>query len=172
MAIKRTIRGIRDKIPPGYVLGRAGTVGSRKQGPVQLIPFIQSNRGGVGGGGSGSGVTTLAFEFFAGGTMRPNEVVGQQIAPVAFTLPVGLPGSYGKSVVASTGALVLSIRKATAAGGLGSVIGTITFTTSTEGVISFLTATTFAIGDRLLITCPAPANATLADTTILLMGNL
>lgn len=172
MAIKRTIRGIRDKIPPGYVLGRAGTVGSRKQGPVQLIPFIQSNRGGVGGGGSGSGVTTIAFEFFAGGTMRPNEVIGQFVAPAAFTLPATLPGSYAKAVVASTGAIVLSIRKATAVGGLGSVIGTVTFTASATGVLAFTADVVFAIGDRLLITCAAPANATLSDTTILLMGNL
>jgi hypothetical protein len=172
MAIKRTIRGIRDKIPPGYVLGRSGTAGSRQQGPVQLIKFTPSRDGGVGGGGSGSGVTTIAIEMYAGGLMRANEVVGQIIAPVEFTLPATLPDSYAKAVSASTGAVVLTIRKATAAGGVGSSIGTITFTNSTEGVIVFASDVAFAVGDRLLVQCPNPANASLASTTILLVGNL
>jgi len=169
MAIKRTIRGIRDKIPAGYILGRLGS--GRGQGPVQLIK-ADFNNGRVSGGGGGSGVTSIAIEIFAGGLMRPNEVVGQIIAPVEFTLPTNLPDSYAKAVVASTGAIVLSIRKATAVGGTGSVIGTITFTGSATGVISFLSDVAFAIGDRLLVTCPSPANATLSGTTILLMGNL
>ncbi len=170
MAIKRTIRGIRDKIPAGYVLGRSGS--GRGQGPVQLIKFTPDGFGAVGGGGSGSGVTTLALEFFAGGLMRSNEIIGQQVAPVEFTLPATVPGSYARAVTASTGALVLSIRKATAVGGIGAVIGTITFTASADGVFSFAADVAFAVGDRLLITCPSPANATLADVTILLMGNL
>lgn len=170
MAIKRTIRGIRDKIPAGYVLGRAGS--GRGQGPVQLIKFNPDSRGNVGGGGSGSGVTAIAVEMYAGGLMRANEVVGQIIAPVEFTLPATLPDSYAKAVTASTGALVLSIRKATGAGGVGTEIGTITFTNSTEGVIVFASDVAFAIGDRLLVRCPSPANVSLASTTILLMGNL
>lgn len=168
--MKRTIRGIRDKIPGGYVLGRLPS--ARGSGPVQLIKFTPDANNAVGGSGSGSGISSINIEFFAGGLMRSNEVIGQFVAPVAFTLAVGLPLSLAKAVTASTGAIVLSIRKATAAGGLGSVIGTITFTASVTGVISFASAVTFAIGDRLLVTCASPANTTLSDTTLLFVGDL
>lgn len=167
--MKRTIRGIRDKIPGGYVIGRLPGRGS---GPVTLIKFTPDATNAVGGSGGGSSVASMAIEFFAGGLMRPNEVVGQFISPSNITLPVGLTGSYAKSVVASTGAIVLTIRKATAAGGVGSSIGTITFTGSTTGVIVFTTETTFAAGDRLIIQCPSPANVTLSDTTVVIIASL
>lgn len=169
MAIKRTIRGIRDKIPAGYVLGRSGS--GRGQGPVQLIKFSPDSFGAVGGGSGGGGVTTIAVEIFAGGAMRANEVIGQIIAPVEFTLPAGLAGSLAKAAVASSGTVVLSIRKATAVG-FGSEIGTLTFTTSASGVFSFVSAVSFAVGDRLLIRAPVSVDALLSDTTILIMGDL
>lgn len=164
----RRVRGLRDAIPGGFVIGRIG----KGKGAPMLIPFTPNANGSVGGGGGGSGVKFIAVELYAGGLMRANEVVGQIIAPVEFTLPAGLATSYAKAVTASTGVLVLTIRKATAAGGVGSSIGTITFTGSTEGVFSFASDVSFAIGDRLLVQCPSPANVSLASTTILFMGNL
>lgn len=165
MAIKRTIRGIRDKIPGGYIIGRIG----KGQGPAQLIK-ADFNNGRVRGGSSG-GVTSIAIELFAGGVMRSNEVVGQIIAPVAFTLPAGLTGSLATAAVTSSGTTVLSIRKATAVG-YGSEIGTLTFTSSNVGVFSFASAVAFAVGDRLLVQAPTPSDGGLADTTILLLGSL
>ena len=44
--------------------------------------------------------------------------------------------------------------------------------TSVTGVIAFAADVAFAVGDRLLITCASPADATLADTTILIVGSL
>lgn len=176
MVFKRTIRGIRDKIPAGYVLGRAAGgngLGARGQGPVQLIKFNPNSSGAIGSSASTSTTaTTIAIEIYAGSTMSASEAIGQIIAPVQVTLLVGLPDSYAKAGVASTGTLVLNIRKATAVGGRGSVIGTITFTTSATGVISFLTETVFAPGDRLIVECPAVPDSTLADTTILIVGTL
>lgn len=166
---KRPIRGIRDSIPGGFVIGRIG----KGRGAPTLIPFTPNSSGGVGGGGGGgSGNTTLAIEIFASGLMRANEVVGQIIAPVAFTLPATLPGSFAESVTASVGTLVLSIRKATGVGGTGTLVGTITFTTSATGVFSFASNELFAIGDRLLVVCPSPADVALADTTVMLLGSL
>jgi hypothetical protein len=49
-----TIRGIRQQIPTGYVIGRTDT----GQGNVHLIPISHLKSGGGGGGGGGS--TTLA----------------------------------------------------------------------------------------------------------------
>lgn len=166
---KRPIRGIRDSIPGGFVIGRIG----KGRGAPTLIPFTPNSSGGVGGGGGGgSGATTIAIEIFAGGLMRANEVVGQLIAPVVFTLPATLTGSLAKAVTASSGTVVLVIRKATGVGGLGTSIGTLTFTTSATGVFSFAADVAFAVGDRLLLVCPSPADVGLADTTILFMGNL
>lgn len=166
MAIKRTIRGIRDKIPGGYIIGRIG----KGQGPAQLIR-ADFNNGRVSGGGSGSGVTTIAIEMYAGALMRANEVLGQIIAPVEFTLPAMLPGSFAIASTASVGTVVLSIRKATVVG-FGFEVGTITFTASNTGVIVFASDTVFAVGDRLLVRAPATVDSSLANTTILLLGNL
>lgn len=57
MTIRRTIRGIRDRIPKGYLLGRA----SDGDGPVELIHasgFIQNYGKLVSPGGGGSGDVT------------------------------------------------------------------------------------------------------------------
>jgi hypothetical protein len=62
MSIKRKLRGIRDKLPAGYVLGRV----SRGEGPVELIkvaglsvpPGAGGNSNIVVGGGGGSGFLT------------------------------------------------------------------------------------------------------------------
>lgn len=160
----RKIRGIRDRIPGGYVIGRTG----KGYGAPTLIKFTADAQGGVGGGGGGGSarVRNVAVEMFAGSVMRALEIIGQIIAPMAFTLPSGLAGSYAKAVVASTGTVVLTIRKN------GSSIGTITFTASATGVFSFTADVAFVAGDLLSITVPNPPDATLADTTILLWGTV
>lgn len=56
MTTKRTIRGIRDSIPGGYVLGRIGGLGS---GPPSLIKFTPNSQGGVGGGGKSRADPTI-----------------------------------------------------------------------------------------------------------------
>jgi len=169
MGIKKTIRGIRDSIPGGYVLGRIGA-GS---GPPSLIKFTPNAQGGIGGGNAARASSRgMAVEFFAGKTLTDGETVGQIIIPVGFTLPLGLLGSYAEAVTASTGTSVLTIRKATVAGGVGASIGTITFTTSATGVLSFAADVSFVPGDRLLVVAPTPADSGLADISILLLGRI
>ena len=170
MAIKkRRVRGLRDSIPGGFVIGRTG----KGKGAPTLLAFsdiIAGARGGGGGGGA-SGATTIAIEMYCGGLMRANEVLGQFIAPREVTLSLGLSGSHAIASIASTGTLVLSIRRATAVGN-GTEVGTITFTSSNVGVMSFTADTVFAIGQRLLVVVPALPDSTLANTTILFVGNL
>lgn len=166
--MKRTIRGIRDKIPGGFVLGRLPA--ARGNGPVQLIKFTPNASNSI-NSAVPSTPSNIAVEFFAGGLMLADEVIGMIVAPTIFELPAGLAGSYAKAITASTGAIVLTIRKATGAG-LGSSIGTITFTNDDDGVFVFTANISFARGDKLLVTCPNPANATLANTTILLLGTI
>jgi hypothetical protein len=167
MARFRTVRGIRDKIPGGYVIGRLG----KGRGAATLIPLTSVNSykgisGAGGGGGSGASVRNIAVEMFVSKTMAASETVGQIIAPKVFTIPAGVSGSYAKARVASTGSVTLTIRKN------GSSIGTITFTTSATGTFSFSSDVTFAIGDLLSVTTGGSVDVSLADTTILLYGSI
>jgi len=159
----RKIRGIRDAIPGGFVLGRTG----KGKGAVTLIPYVANSQGVINGGGSGAaGATSIAIEMFAAGLMAISETIGQVIAPVPFILRATLPTSFAKARVASTGVFVLTIYK-----NAGS-IGTITFTASATGVFSFASDVAFVAGDFLRITTPGAVDATLADTTVMLLGDI
>jgi hypothetical protein len=162
VGLPRKIRGLRDAIPGGFVLGRIG----KGKGPPTLVPFNSRGQIITGGGGSGGvGATKIANEFFAAKTMAINETLGQVIAPVAFTLLAALPGSYAKARVASVGTVVLTIFKNTTS------IGTITFTASATGVFSFTADVSFAPGDFLRVTTGGTVDTALADTTIMLFGS-
>jgi hypothetical protein len=64
MTIDRTVRGIRDRIPQGYVLGRK----DKGDGPVQLLSFAE-----IGGGGGGNSDVSLAkFLIICTHATRPN----------------------------------------------------------------------------------------------------
>jgi hypothetical protein len=81
----RKLRGIRDRIPAGYMLGRS----SKGDGPVELIkmdPTFFTPGGGSSGGGGSGGITQLTSDVTAG----PGS--GSQVATLANTAVVA--GSY------------------------------------------------------------------------------
>jgi hypothetical protein len=161
MALPRKIRGLRDNIPGGFVIGRTG----KGKGAPTLIPFKANSKGVLGGPTAASAsANQIAIEIFAAGLLAISETIGQIIAPVGFTLLATLPGSYAKARIASTGTVVLTIYQNTTS------IGTITFTASATGVFSFVADVTFVAGDFLRITTPGAADATLNDVTARLVG--
>lgn len=85
------------------------------------------------------------------------------------TLPAGLAGSSGTALVAATAsaAFVLAYIR----GGVTTAIATFTFAAGgTVATISGVTIPTFAVGDVLILTGPATADATLADIGFSIVG--
>lgn len=81
------------------------------------------------------------------------------------TWPVSLTGSKGVANVAATGTSNFDLLKN------GSSIGTASFAgAATTATFTFASAVTFAVGDKLKITCPATADLTLADIAFTFLG--
>jgi hypothetical protein len=120
---------------------------------------------GVGGGGGGSTNADYAFYFpgaYSAGAIMARIEVGRD-----FTLPIGLTGSQASAGTAATGSTVLDIYKN------GSPIATVTFSAAgTTGSFSMAGAVGFVAGDLLEILNEDPADATLADVSVTLVGTL
>lgn len=85
----------------------------------------------------------------------------------SFKLPAGLSGSKITAEVAATNDAVFLILKN------GVQIGAFTFAAgAVNATVSFASAITFAVGDKLTIMSPDTQDATLADVTFTFMGNL
>jgi hypothetical protein len=93
----------------------------------------------------------------------PNSAIIVQAQAVAKTCPVNLAGSVAFAEVASTGNAVVSIVQIPGGG-----VGTITFASSATGVFAS-GGITIAAGDRIELSFPALADATLADISITLL---
>ncbi len=78
--------------------------------------------------------------------------------------PTNLLGSVAKARVASTGAAVYSIKKNDVE------IGTLTFTSSVNGVYAMASPVAFVAGDRISIVAPNPRNPTLSGVVTTLVG--
>ena len=85
----------------------------------------------------------------------------------SFKLPAGLSGSKITAEVAATDDSVFVILKN------GVQIGAFTFAAgAVNATVSFASAITFAVGDKLTIMSPDTQDATLSDVTFTFMGNL
>lgn len=161
----RTVRGIKDKIPEGYVLGR-----EKGDGTPQLIK-ISSISGGPGkkgvDGTNGTNGTDAAkvVSLFVEGTMSNAELVCAFATVTAFTLPTSLTGSVAKAGAASTADKSFDIQKN------GSSIGSIRFNISATGTFTFASPVSFASGDLLQIKGPTTKDVTLGDVSISLLGS-
>lgn len=170
--IKRRIRGIRDSVPAGHVIGRMpGKAGGRPY-PIKFSDLIENaypTRSGGGGGGTAS-TKVIVFDGFIADLMTADEVLLQWIAPRLCRLPANLATSYAKARVAATGSTVVTLYKVVA--GVATNIGTITWAGSaTVATFSFAADVDFNAGDMLRAVAPASADATLKDTTIMLYGS-
>lgn len=156
--LKRTIRGIRDSIPSGYVIGR----GSSQDGPAELISLSTLGQKIIATGAvpSAADIPTVPadFGFFFSGKPTGSQVIFEIKLPKAITLAANLTGSQAGADTAPTADWTMTLKKN------GSSIGTIKFAATTGAVtITFASTVNFAIGDILQITGQSVADTTLAD---------
>jgi hypothetical protein len=102
-----------------------------------------------------------------GGVPAAGLSLGLYVAALAFTLPAGLAGSQAVAKTAATAQTDFDVRVN------GTSKGTIRWAAAaTVASFLFATAVAIAIGDRVEILAPTPADATLADPAWTLKGTL
>jgi hypothetical protein len=155
--LKRTIRGIRDSIPSGFIMGRL----SSGNGPAELISLrglsqAQSAAGGSSGGGSSGGVSD--FGFFFSGKPLGSQIMFEIKMTKSLRLPLNLGGSQFNAATPPAADWTVTLLRN------GSSIGTIKFAATTGATtVTFATSVTFVIGDIFKITAPGTADSALAD---------
>jgi hypothetical protein len=128
-----------------------GTIYGRKDAAWEAVP----------------GITKIALSFFAGGTLDASEVIFRYEATEDFTIPAGMTGSRGSSGGAATGTPALSIKKN------GSSVGSATWSAAgTTATLAMASPTAMTAGDILTVVAPASPDATLADVSITMLGDL
>lgn len=168
MSKPRHIRGIRDRIPPGYLIGRPGGLGG--QAAPQLIDArlfaTQAYVKQIAGSGGITG--SHGFGFFCGGLPSAAEIIGGGMFPVPMTFTTGDPFTEVASEYPAAGSAVFNIN--TWVGpqpGTVTQVGTITFSAAGYlGVVAWIgspyTLPAFTI---LELQAPNPQDLTLAWIT-------
>lgn len=156
--LKRAIRGIRDSIPSGYVIGR----GSSQEGPAELISLRMLGQKIVQTGAVPSPaaipVVPADFGFFFSGKPSGSQVIFEMQLQKAIKLPASLTGSQIGTNTNPTSDWTMTLLKN------GVSIGTIKFTGGTGAVtITFTSTVAFAIGDKFQITGQSVADPVLQD---------
>ncbi len=114
-------------------------------------------------GATGDLVYELAM--YAGGLLSAGERVFKHVASRAFSFPAALTTSQLDAGTAATAETVFSLTKN------GTSFGTITVAAGgTTGTFAAASVTSFAVGDRLEVRGPNPADTTLEDVSITLRG--
>lgn len=99
------------------------------------------------------------------GSPTGSEVILSHPAALSFILPASIPDSQFKADVAATAESIFTLKKN------GGSIGTLTFAIAgTAASISFATAVSFAVGDKLTLEAPGSPDSTLADLGLTLKG--
>jgi hypothetical protein len=109
----------------------------------------------------------LVYELtmFLSGVIGSNERIFKHAARRSFTFPAGMATSGLHATTAATASTVFSLRKN------GSEFATITVAPAgTSGTLASASGASFVSGDVLEVFGPAPADLTLADVSISLIG--
>lgn len=153
--LKRTVRGIRDSLPTGYMIGRV----SSTDGPAELIDMktlARSMAAATGGGNSSGG--TADFGFFFSGKPLGSQVLFDMKLSKSIKIPAALFQSAFNVVTPPTADWTVTISKN------GSSVGTIKFAATTGNTtITFGTGQTFNAGDIFKVTAQSTPDANLAD---------
>ena len=163
-AIAKVIRGIRDTLPPGYILGRgAGTAG-----PTQLIS-LKDLAGSLTGTGSILSPAQIAaaiaaisgrpsdFAIFWAGVTGATNIFVEVKFTRAITLPANLTGSYFTSDTVPAADYTVAISQN------GTSKGTIVFHHDGTITVTFSSAVAFAAGDVFKLTGQVTADSTFAN---------
>ena len=131
--------------------GELAIIGARGS---DLIPLAASALGGL-----------YDMGLFIPGLPAATALVFQFVFPRPVTFPAGLAGSTARAATAATASTSFTLRRN------GANTGSITFAAgSASGSFTLSGAVTFAIGDLLELLAPSPADATLADIAVCLVG--
>jgi len=152
--------------------GTNGTNGTDGLDGAQGIQGIQGEQGlpGADGADGADGLSANKADFatFIQGAPADAEKLFTIVVPTAFTLPAGLTGSKAYAEVTATAAATFTVSK-----NGGASLGTIDFAIGTNAAtFTFATPTAFAIGDRLQLVNQGTADATLADVSLTIRGDL
>jgi hypothetical protein len=100
------------------------------------------------------------------GSPGAGEVILRQKAVIAFSLPASLTGSTFYAETAANATSTFTIKKN------GGSIGTLVFSASgTSPAVTFSTAVSFSVNDKLTLEAPNPADSTLADLGFTFKGS-
>jgi hypothetical protein len=169
MANKKTpninLRGIRARIPQGYLVGRSDSGDGRLQliGPRELQTLL--NTMGIGAAQNPGAPPTI--NFFAQGLLLNNEYLGQLNFTKSVLFQAGLPTGQGSCLTAPADAnQSLSLRKN------GVEWATVDYaqTTGTTATFTCAADTQFDAGDVLTLWAPTPADSAWADISFSFTG--
>jgi hypothetical protein len=100
------------------------------------------------------------------GSPGAGEVILRQKVVLAFSLPASLTGSSFYAETAANSTATFTIKKN------GGSVGTLVFSASgTSPAVTFSTAVSFAVNDKLTLEAPNPADSTLADLGFTFKGS-
>lgn len=160
----KTLRGIRDSIPPGYLLGRV----SKGVGPVELISSGQAQAAGI--VPTPSPPSPVGFGFTVDGLMTDHQLIGSGVfsRDVNFS-GAGNTGTSVKNILAATSSAAFTIYATLS--GVPTLIGTITFAPGAfVGVVNFPSAVLVPAGSAITLYAPTPADPTLGTITATITG--
>lgn len=156
------IRGIRQVVPTGYILGRI----SQGSGDAELLNLQSLRQMGVAASADVDNATAVrGFGFFAGGLLLANELLGTAV----FSVNVLFESNDGVSVVTP---LVAPTASATFNMRVGlSTVGTILIHTNGSSDITWIGGRyELTAGSPLSLYAPSPADATLASVSGTISG--
>lgn len=170
--IKRTIRGIREVIPPGYVIGRTST----QNGPAELVRMGDLAQNLVNTGIVPAAVN-FATEYLGFSSIGPFTTL-QQFAMAAAPRNVGFPSKTLSSNLGSVTTpptadftCVLTNNLADYLANGTSIVCSVKFLAGTKvGVFTYGASITIPFGAVMYLVMPAAADATLSGMQILFAG--
>ncbi len=161
---KIRLRGIRSRIPTGYVLGRS----SSGKGEVELLNLRQLSHIGVASAQAvARGKGAIGFGFFAEGLLLDHELLGSAVFGVNVTFSDGAEGTAVTCLLAATSDAEFTLVDNTMV-----TVGTITFLAGeTTATVAWVGGEyTLLAGTPLRLYAPTPADPTLADISGTVIG--